>query len=262
MIEIAGPRLEDAQRAEEDAHQERSDAYDFYWDSLYQLEEAEETFWESSYDPTLEYIDYLEWVKPEDYDAMLEYLEDCNEDANQTDCVADCEYEPSAYAWCEPLERCAEEVNCCKAECDVDANGDMDEDCEDACDLEGGRCRASVGTWYGADNFYCFTYSCYQEMTTYVAGYCVAETPEFDSCKENAVTSYYSCLGGISCEQHYVTVCQDMCMYTYGEYNADCYGACATDLTTCECTLNFETCYNGCEGDSDCERDCVFAYVC
>jgi hypothetical protein len=215
------------------------------------LEEAEEIYWESSYDPTLEYIDYLEWTKPEDYDAMLEYLEECTEDANQTDCVADCEYDPTAYSWCEPLERCAEEVNCCKAECGDD-EGNSDDECEDDCDLEGDRCRASVGNWYGADNFYCFTYACETEMSNYIAEYCEAGTPEFDSCKETAVADYYTCLGGISCEQHYVTVCQDMCYYTHGEYNEDCYGTCATDLTTCECNADYETCYNGCEEDTDC----------
>lgn len=95
------------------------------------MEEAEEEYWESGYDPTFEYIDYLEWEKPEDYDAMLEYLENCNEDANQTDCVADCEYDPS-YAWCEALTRCDMEVSCCKEDCEaIDSD---DDECVDDCD--------------------------------------------------------------------------------------------------------------------------------
>lgn len=93
---------------------------------------------------------------------MLEHLEDCNEDANQTDCIADCEYDPT-YAWCANLERCDMEVRCCKEECEANYEDDEDnlESCEEDCDFYGGSCRASpTHYWAGTSNLACKMDTC------------------------------------------------------------------------------------------------------
>lgn len=84
---------------------------------------------------------------------MLEYLEDCNEDANQTDCVADCEYDPS-YAWCALLDKCDMEVTCCKEDCE--ANDSDDDECTDDCDSLGYSCKASpIFEWSSTTDLAC-----------------------------------------------------------------------------------------------------------
>lgn len=85
------------------AWEEYQSAQGDYWDVLYALEEAEEAFWESDYDPTFEYIDYNDWVEPEDYADYFEYgFEDCDEDADQYECMEECIHAryPEDYAHC------------------------------------------------------------------------------------------------------------------------------------------------------------------
>lgn len=257
MLEEAGPRLEDARQAEQDAHDERSDAYGFYWESLGQLEYAEEDFWATDYDPTFEYVDYLNWERPDDYDAILEHLEDCNEDANQTDCVADCEYD-SSYAWCYALDTCNLEVECCKHACD-----EGDEDCEYNCDQRGYACKTAVGYWDGDDNLECKTSTCKGQLEDNLAAYCEVGSDDYETCRETYVADYYTCIGPLDCVQRYETVCQDVCYFYHAEYNELCYGECLTAQGDCECNADNAECKAGCdEGDTGCTDQCDVDYAC
>lgn len=199
----------------------------------------------SEYDFEYEYTDYLNWEKPADYDAMLEYLEDCNEDGNQEDCELDCEMDPTAYAWCESLANCQTEINCCKADC-----GDEDEDylCHEDCDYYGGICKANgTSTWTGeTSNLSCKAYYCdgyhYNDVYDCSPLYDEADPSEYNTCVDTALEDYYTCLGPITCNERYVDICQGRCVEAGYEEGSDCYGDCATDLTFCDCMEDHAEC--------------------
>lgn len=73
--------------------------------------------------------------------------------------------------------------------------------------------------------------------------------------------AYYECLGDLSCEERWVNVCQDVCHYSYQEYNQTCYEECADDMNSCECEADQEECNDDCdEGDVGCGAACDATY--
>lgn len=107
-----------AQQDYDDAWREWDAAYNNYWEAQNQLYDAEDQFFASNYDPDYDYVDYLDWEKPDDFDDVIEYLEDCDQDADQEECWNACYDNPDEeYAWCTTIDECRKEEECCINDC-------------------------------------------------------------------------------------------------------------------------------------------------